>query len=292
MKHQFWIDRPRQREALRRSLTGASEPKILALRAGPGMGKSWLLRQFADDALQLGGRVSLLDFSDGRAYDTLALVRHMRDALGAPGFDALTLTINEVTAPRLTANLRARPRASGQSLLTGASHSGVKDNLFVVQSDDPCLLPAIDDRVTRAFFACLEDLALQAPVLLLFDSYEHASLDNERWLSGVADRWIRQELLRRIRDGRLRNTVVVLAGRLLPPFDASWTSALRTLSLEAFSPAEAAYYLGACRGAERLSDAEAQAIYALTRGRPDLVRLIGDALERADNSSDQELPAR
>lgn len=289
MNHPCWIDRPRQREALRRSLTGANEPKIFALCAGPGMGKSWLLRRFADDALQLGARVGLLDFSDGRAYDALALVRHLRDALGPPYFDLLTLTINEVTAPRLTANVRARSPASARPQLAGAGHTGVKDNLFVVQTDEPHLLLAIDDRITRAFFACLENLVVEAPVLLLFDSYEHASLDHERWLPGVADRWIRQELLRRIRDGRLRNTVVALAGRRLPPFDASWAPALRALSLEAFSPLEVAYYLGDRRGAE-LSNSAAQAIYALTQGRPDLVALIGDALERADHPSDQELP--
>ncbi|MCX7791983.1 MAG: hypothetical protein N2378_15195 [Chloroflexaceae bacterium] len=288
MEHAFWIDRPRQRDALRRSLTGGNEPKILALCAAPGMGKSWLLRQFADDALQLGARVSLLDLGDGQAYDTLALVRQLRDALGAPFFDPLTQTINEVTAPRLTVNVRVRPRAPAQPLLTGAGHPGVKDNLFVVQTDDPRLLSAIDDRVTRVFFACLEDLAARAPVLLLFDSYEHASLDGERWLPGVADRWIREELLRRIRDGRLRNTVVVLAGRLLPPFDASWASALGALSLEALSYAEVARYLGARHGGERLSDAEVQAIYALTRGRPYLVGVIGDALEGRDGPWDQE----
>ncbi len=289
MKHPLWIDRPRQREALRRSLTGANEPKILVLCAGPGMGKSWLLRQFADDALQLGARVSLLDLSDDRAYDTLALVRQLRDALGAPFFDPLTLTINEVTAPRLTVNVRARSRPAAQPLLAGAGHPGVKDNLFVVQTDDPRLLSAIDERVTRTFFACLEDLAAQAPVLLLFDSYEHASLDSERWLPGVADRWIRQELLRRVRDGKVRNTVVVLAGRLLPPFDASWASALGMLTLEALSHAEVARCLRARHSGERLSDAEVQAIYALTRGQPQLVRRIGDALTGLDGPSDQEL---
>ncbi len=261
MKQPLWIDRPRQREALRRSLSGANEPKILVLCAGPGMGKSWLLRQFADDALHLGARVSLLDLSDDRAYDALALVRRLRDALGAPFFDPLTLTINEVTAPRLTVNVRARARATAQPLLAGAGHSGVKDNLFVVQTDDPRLLPAIDERVTRTFFACLEDLAAQAPVLLLFDSYEHASLDSERWLPGVADRWIRQELLRRVRDGRLRNTVVVLAGRVLPPFDASWAATLGVLTLEALSHAEVAHYLGARHGGERLSEAAVEQLF-------------------------------
>ncbi|MGQ9927365.1 MAG: hypothetical protein ACUVS4_10890 [Chloroflexaceae bacterium] len=255
MKQPLWIDRPRQREALRRSLGGVNEPKILVLCAGPGMGKSWLLRQFADDALYLGAHVSLLDLSDDQAYDALALMRKLRDALGTPFFDPLTLTINEVTAPRLTMNVRTRSRSAAQPSLAGAGHSGVKDNLFVVQTDAPRLLPAIDERVTRTFFACLEDLSTQWPVLLLFDSYEHASLDSERWLPGAADRWIRQELLRRIRDGRLRNTVVVLAGRLLPPFDASWATTLGVLTLEPLSHAEIAHCLGACYGGERLSEA-------------------------------------
>lgn len=296
---ELFVDRLVQLERFRRSLDGASGRKIILIEAGPGMGKSWLLRRFAQEAADRGARSALVDFSDGQAYDVLTLLRRFRDSLGAEQFNRLTAAINEATSPRIV--LDDGGGSSGASIDFGDAQTGdvsvgdvagrsiVKDNLFIVQTDNPLLLQAIEDRVTQVFFECLRDLAALAPVLFLFDSYERTSQEGERWVANGADRWIRRELLSRIRDGKQPNTVVVLAGRRLPDFPAvEWGDVVGRLELEFFTVEDVAQYLRENRSLATLSDAEVQTLYTAIQGNPQLLGIIGDNLEQAARPASDE----
>lgn len=274
-----FVGRQRQLAHLRSSLAHAGRGRIICITAGPGMGKSWLVREFAHQAVALAARSALIDFGTDQAYDVLTLVRQLRDALGAEAFAPLTATINTLTAPRI-ATSAARQQQITRADATPAATT-VKDKLFVVQTDNPLLLQAIEAQVTHAFFVCLAGLATQGPLLLLFDSYEQCSHERTSWVPSLADRWIRGELLNRIRSGTLPNTVVLLAGRQLPPFDAGWTAVLDELPLEGFAPQEVAAYLRGTCGVTQLSDHELQTIYEATQGHPQLLGLIGDSLAQA-----------
>jgi hypothetical protein len=296
---ELFVDRLVQLDRFRRSLDGASGRKIILIEAGPGMGKSWLLRRFAQEAAARGAPAALVDFSDGQAYDVLTLLRRFRDSLGAERFNRLTAAINEATSPRLVLSDDGGPSAA--SVNFGGAQAGdvtvgdvagrsiVKDNLFIVQTDNPLLLQAIEDRVTQVFFECLRDAAALAPALFLFDSYERASQEGERWVATAADRWIRRELLARVRDGRQPNTVVVLAGRRLPEFPAvEWGDVVGRLELEFFSVQDVAQYLRENRGLASLSDAEVQTLYTAIQGNPQLLGIIGDNLEQAERPASDE----
>ncbi|GAB4445721.1 MAG: hypothetical protein OHK0015_48320 [Chloroflexi bacterium OHK40] len=290
---ELFVDRLRQLERFRKSLEGSSGRKIILVAAGPGMGKSWLLRRFVQESSARGARSVLLDFSDGQAYDVLTLVRRFRDALGPEYFNRLTAAINEATAPRLVISDDGEPGPGAQLNFAGAQlgdvtigevagRTIVKDNLFIVQTDNPLLLQAIEDRVTQAFFACLADLTAATSALFLFDSYERTSQEEgERWVANAADRWIQRELLSRIRDGRLTNTVVVLAGRRLPSFDAEWAGVVGQLPLELFTVEDVAQYLRENRQLAALTDGEVQTLYSAIQGNPQLLGIIGDNLEQA-----------
>jgi hypothetical protein len=162
-----------------------------------------------------------------------------------------------------------------------AGRDVIKDNLFVIQTDNPLLLQAIEDRVTQAFFEALQELTTSESVLFLFDSYERTSQEGERWVSNAADRWIQRELLLRIREGRLPRVVVVLAGRRLPPFDAEWARVVGPLPLELFTVDDVAEYLRQNRRLASLSDAEVQTLFNAVQGNPQLLGIIGDNLERS-----------
>ncbi len=287
----LFVDRLKQLERFRKSLEGASGRRIILITAGPGMGKSWLLRRFAQEAGSRSARSVLVDFSDGQAYDVLTLVRRFRDALGPEQFNRLTAAINEATSPRLVLSDGGAP-ASASVDLSGAQagditigdvagRSIIKDNFFIVQTDNPLLLQAIEDRVTQAFFECLAALVAATTVLFLFDSYERSSQEGERWVPNAADRWIQRELLARIRDGKLPNSVVVLAGRRLPTFDAEWAEVVGKLDLEFFTVADVAQYLRENRGLTTLTDTELQTLFTAIQGNPQLLGIIGDNLEQA-----------
>jgi hypothetical protein len=256
------------------------------------MGKSWMLRRYAQEAAARGARSALVDFSDGQAYDVLTLLRRFRDSLGAEHFNRLTAAINEATTPRLVIGDDGGPAAASVDLSGAqagdvrvgdvAGRNIVKDNLFIVQTDNPLLLQAIEDRVTQVFFECLRDLAASGPALFLFDSYERTSQEGERWVANAADRWIRRELLARIRDGRQPNTLVVLAGRRLPELPPDeWGEVVGQLKLEFFTVEDVAQYLRENRGLAALTDTEVQTLYTAIQGNPQLLGIIGDNLEQA-----------
>ncbi len=295
----LFVDRDKQIDRFRRSLEGSTGRRIILVSAGPGMGKSWLLRQFVSEAKPRGARTALIDFSDGQAYDVLMLVRRFRDVLGAEHFNRLTVAINQATTPQITINEAAGSTNTAGVSINGSNLSSVvvneaagrniiKDNLFVVQSDNGLLLQALEDRITQIFFECMNEVVITTRVVFLFDSYERNSTESERWQPSAADRWINRELLTRIRDGQLPNTLVVLAGLRLPEFGAEWNAVVGKLPLDPFTIADVGEYLRVNRGLERLSDAQIELLYTAVQGNPQQLGMIGDNLEQANKPADDE----
>jgi hypothetical protein len=226
-------------------------------------------------------------------------VRRFRDSLGASHFNKLTAAINEATAPRLVIS-DSGSGSGGTGVSFGSSQVGdvsigdvagrniIKDNLFIVQADNPLVIQVIEDRITQVFFECLGELEAIGPVLFLFDTYERTSQFGEGWSSNVTDRWITRELLTRMRDGRLRNTVVVLAGRQLPSFGVEWAQVVGMLPIDLFTHADVATYLRENRGLSNLTDIEVQTLFTAVQGSPQLLGIIGDNLEQAVRPGDDD----
>jgi hypothetical protein len=296
---ELFVDRLKQLDRFRKSLDGATSRRIILISAGSGMGKSWLLKRFAGEAAGRGARSALIDFSDGQAYDVLTLVRRFRDSLGASHFNRLTAAINEATAPRLVIS-DSGAGDSGGGVSFGSSQIGelsigdvagrniIKDNLFIVQADNPLVIQAIEDRITQVFFECMAELEAAGPALFLFDTYERNSPSGEGWSPNVTDRWVTRELLTRVRDGRLKSTVVVLAGRQLPSFGAEWAQVVGALPVELFTQADVSTYLRENRGLSNLTDAEVQTLYNAVQGSPQLLGIIGDNLEQTVRPGDDD----
>ncbi len=284
---EHFADRQQELERFRKSLAGESQRQIIVISAIAGMGKSWLLQQFHHEARAAGARSVLIDFADGQAYDALLLLRRFRDGLGNADFQGLTRAIFEATELRLTINAEQPPAghvdvnvSAGGAADVGDVAGGtiVKDNNFVMQSNNPLVLQAMEDRITAAFFADLEKLTAHTRVTFFFDSYERNTLHSTRWEASVTDRWLRRELLGRIRDGRLSNVLVALAGDRLPEFDAGWSQVLGRLQLEPFKRADVAEYLRERRGLSDLSDNDVETLFKAAQGNPQLLGILGDNL--------------
>src|ERR1051325_9068523 len=108
---ELFVNRNRQSDAFHKMLEGQSRRRIMILTAGPGMGKSWLLQMFSQEAGRLKFALVQLNFADGHAYAPLMLVLRARDSFGPEHFTALTQAINDATTARLTlATESAAPR--------------------------------------------------------------------------------------------------------------------------------------------------------------------------------------
>jgi hypothetical protein len=86
---ELFVDRTRQSDAFRKMLEGQTRRRIMVLTAGPGMGKSWMLQMFVQEAIDRGVPLVRIDFADGQAYDALMLVLRFRDAFGTQHFEGL-----------------------------------------------------------------------------------------------------------------------------------------------------------------------------------------------------------
>lgn len=295
---ELFVNRVRQSDIFRKILDGQARRQIMVVTAGAGLGKSWLLRVFALEAAGRALPTVQVDFADGQAYDALALVRRCRDALGPEHFAALMRAIDEATTARVAISASGAPAgpvnvsigddntfsSSGISI-SDIGTTVIRDNSFVIQTDNPIVRQAIEDRINAAFFECLAELAGRTRVVVLLDAYERASLEAERWAPGAADRWVVGQLLARIRDGKLPNVAVVLAGRRVPDFGIEWNEVLGRVSLELLECAYIKEYLRERRGLANITDAQAEVLCQAVAGNPQVMGLIGDNLAQANQPS-------
>jgi hypothetical protein len=300
---QLFVNRDQQIQRFLLALDGTrTTRRIVTIAAGPGMGKSWLLREFASQCAERSVPHALVDFGDGQAYDALLLARTLRDQLAAPEFNRLTETINEITNPRLQVSAAPSGPSTGISItgspdarvdvsgtVAGRDVITIKDNYLVFHTDDALVRQVLDDRISVAFGEALRLLAARTRVAFLFDTYERTATGLSPWVPGVADRWITRALLEPIRDGKLQNVVVVLAGTALPAFDAEWAAVVGALGMPGFAREDVAEYLRVNRGLAELSEDQITALYTAVQGNPTLLGVIGDNLENAANKgSDDE----
>ena len=293
---ELFVDRVRQSDIFRKVLDGQARRQVMLITAAGGLGKSWLLRVFAAEAAGRGLPTVQIDFADGQAYDALSLALRCRDAFGPEHFAALMRALDDATTARvaLAAQGGAPAGPINVSLGDGNTLSSspitisdigttvIRDNSFVIQTDNPLARQALEDRINAAFFECLAELCSRTRAVFLFDTYERASVESERWVPSAADRWVVNQLLARIRDGKLPNAAVVLAGRRVPEFGIEWNDVLGRVSLELLECSYITEYLRERRGLVGISDAQAQVLCQAVAGNPQVMGLIGDNLEQAN----------
>ncbi|WP_420628565.1 hypothetical protein [Candidatus Leptofilum sp.] len=106
-----------------------------------------------------------------------------------------------------------------------------EDSMGILRTDSAADQTRIERQINDAFFTALAELLVdRAPVVLLIDSYEAVKPD--------ADRWLRQELLPRLRDSQLSDLVIIITGRQTPDLsDLNMSSLLVKTQLEPFDEA-------------------------------------------------------
>src|SRR5262249_23054900 len=232
--------------------------------------------------------------ADGQAYDALTLVLRCRDAFGAQHFATVDQAISDATTARVALTAGGATSApvnvsiGNENTLTNSTISVsdvgntiVRENSFYIQADNPLLRQAVEDRINGAFFDSLSALSTKSRVVFLFDSYERNTLDGEEWTPNAADRWIAGQVLARIRDGKLSNAIVVLAGRRAPEVGVEWNEALGSVSLDLLECSHVTEYLRERRGLANISDEQAEVLCQAVAGNPQVMGMIGDNLEQA-----------
>lgn len=269
----WFVDRLKQLQGFQKMLQGGTDKCIMIVRAPTGMGKSWLIQKMRAVCAAGNNPTLYVDFRDRRPYDYLTLVRATRDQMGAASFNPLTQTINEFTGVNIHLSTSeaggAQINIGGEQANLAGAHvavgdvaggSIIKDNQFFVQADSGTARRAIEIRITDVFFSCLAALAQpECKCVFLFDSYEGATEE--------ADRWLRDHLLTRLRDKQLANVIVILAGQQTPEFSDEWKPRLASTGLDPFTQQDVTDYLAK----RQETELDPVTVYRTTGGRPSLL---------------------
>ncbi len=279
---EWFVDRLKQLQGFQKMTRGETDKCIMAIRAPAEMGKSWLIQRMRQECGAADLPTLYIDFRDRCPYDCLTIVRTARDQMGAAAFNALTQTINELTGVNIqlsTAGASAgAPRFAGgaqvnlggqQANLAGAQVSVgdvaggsiIKDNYFYVQADSGTARRAVEIRITDVFFACFAALATpDKKCVFLLDSYENVTEE--------ADRWLRDNLLARLRDKQLANVIAIIAGRTTPDFGDEWKARLASTGLDPFTQDDVTDYLTNKR---KVTSLDVATVFKTCGGRPGLL---------------------
>jgi hypothetical protein len=198
------------------------ERPILTVSGNSGIGKTSLLARFVHEcALRRMTKVEI-DCSSLRYSTYLAIMRKVRDDLGADHFKKLTDLINYFTVPEYRLQLNVSTDANiVVSQDVGTVEAGaevnisgitIRDAMFVVSRED--LSVSEDDRLTKLtdrFLTDLERFLAATPAVIFFDHLDKATSETRRWI------W--SELLGPIAHGRLHGARFVLCGREPPKLD-------------------------------------------------------------------------
>ncbi len=272
----WFVNRQKQRDGFLKMVARPrqTQKQIMLVQAPRQMGKTWLILHLQNDCRSASIPVARIDFGDRRAWDYLAIVREARDQLGPAAFNPLTEAINASTNIQVQLATSAGTGGANINVATGggqisdsqltvgdvAGRDIIKDNFFFIQTNNETTRQNIEVRITDAFLTCLDALQRDRVVACLFDTYDQ--------VTQAADQWLQAFLLTRVRDGRLPNVVVVIAGRTVPTVDPSWQT-----GLDCFSTDQVAEYIEEKR---KLTNLSVETLSVTTKGIPGLLGMLAD----------------
>ncbi len=192
---------------------------IMVILGGGGIGKSLLLTRMIHECSLRKLLKAEVTWTDTRDHDYLAIMRKIRDDVGADLFGSFTDLVNFYTVPHYELKIKINGSINvGQ----GAEVEGttgdiggviIKDSMISFPRDDMAVPEA--ERMARLTDAFISNLAAAIdggpPLVVFFDAVEKMTVDTRNWVWG--------ELLESLSDGRLRNINFVLCGREEPKLE-------------------------------------------------------------------------
>jgi hypothetical protein len=285
------------RETEMRSFCGMLEmndsPRPIMLVWGEGgMGKSSLLMRMIHECSLRELFKAEVFWTDTRNHDYVAVMRKIRDDVGANNFGEFTNLVNFFTVPQHRLEVVLGTNApvtvgAGAELGPGAqvgTMAGivVQPGAVVIKDlmlTDPRSDLAVSEsdrmaRLTDQFVQELNSVASRRKVVIFLDAVEKAT--------DVTQRWVWGELLGALRDDRLANVCFVIGGRNQPAIDERWRSLVEEKKLGPLKQEHIVEYLMR-RGVDpgvSVRQVVAQAILDCTEGNPFKVASAVEAMVR------------
>lgn len=199
------------------------------------LNKAWLIRRLQHECSAWGIPYAHVDLSDDPTEDYLAIIRIIRDQIGAVHFNLLTRALNQIGTGVLPPLDEVSQLHRRDTLVALGRMAAERDNYVFVRAKKKEKQQTLEERVNLAFCTCLEALSERGPVVLIFDSYEKASQ--------ATDRWIHAQLLTWVYEGQLPRLIILTAkkGQLLS--GSAWDSRLTPAATFAYDHAALTEYV-------------------------------------------------
>lgn len=240
-----FVDRTDEMERFCRMLDTGQRP-VMVISGDSGYGKSSLLARMIHECSLRDRRKAEVVWTDTRPHDYLAVMRKVRDDLGARPFAAFTDLVNYYTKPdyHLMVEITGAPKievAAGARIQTSAQVGDIagiviKDLMINVPRSDMAVRE--EERMLRLTERFLTDLKAdlgRKPATIFLDAAEKMSVDTAKWV------W--NELLGPVRDGILANVCVVICGQSHPELDRDWNDCVEVAKLGPLQPEHILDYL-------------------------------------------------
>jgi hypothetical protein len=276
-----FVDRENEMSSFCRMLDDSDWPRpILVLWGEGGMGKSSLLMRMTHECSLRTLSKAEVGWTDTRNHDYLAVMRKIRDDLGANNFEEFTKLVNFFTVPQYRLEVVVGTNASTE-VAKGATFGpnaqvGFMGGVIVQEGGilikDLMLTDPRNDlgisetermaRLTDQFVQELNAVASTGKIVIFLDAVEKATEATQRWVWG--------ELFGALREDRLANVCAVIGGRNQPAIDERWRSLIEEKRLGPLNQEHIVEYL-AKRGVDpgdAARQAVAETILACTEGNP------------------------
>ncbi|HZI20291.1 MAG TPA: hypothetical protein VEY09_17050 [Pyrinomonadaceae bacterium] len=265
-----FVDRADEMSRFCQMLEGGERP-IMAVWGGGGLGKSSLMARMIHECSLRKVRKAEVLWTDTRRYDYLAVMRKMRDDIGADRFGTFTKLVNYYFDPKFEVTVKVEGSVSvGANMVL--NNATVGDISGVVFKDSMIVVPRPDlnvtemermIRLTDEFLQNLAGVTEGEPLVVFFDAVEKMTDDTRKWVWG--------ELLNAVMEGRLQNIRFVLCGRERPAVDRLMESFIEQSELRPLGYEDIVAYLERRDIPEGQRELVAEVVYANTGGKPDEV---------------------
>jgi hypothetical protein len=222
-----FVDRTDELDLFCRMLE-SDQKHIMIVWGDTGMGKTSLRLRMVHECARRSLRKAEVECGGMRTTGYLPIMRKIRDDLGLEYFNPFSDCVNFLTdpnyQPKISLNINVQaPEGVAVADRAQISGSNVGDIAGLVIKDNMWVLPRADIavpedermmRMTDRFIEGLNAALKPGTVVVFLDAVEKMASDTERWL------W--EEMLMAVRDGRLTGIKCVLCAQVPPQLDRDW----------------------------------------------------------------------
>lgn len=262
----MFVDRVAEMAHFCEMLEGNNKP-IMVVWGDIGIGKTSLMARMVHECAQRKKKKSEVVWTDTRNHNYRDIMGKIRDDVGGNWFNAYTDLYNYFNVPNYEFKISSGGGqfsvANGAQITnstTGDIAGVIIKQLFVTVPRADLDVPENEQkiRLTDQFIKCLAAATLDEPLVIFFDAVEKMSEDTEKWIS--------DELVMSLSEGKLPNVRLVLFGQKKPQLGECWLFAEET-ELKPLGKADIVEYLGKRGVEEGDRNALADMLLVITKGR-------------------------